>query len=75
MHLSSFILENSEDIAQDWQDFAATYLPEAKSMDKAQLRDHLAGILKTIAADLSRSRRTAVNIVYPAFKVNSGVVH
>lgn len=54
MHLSIFILENLEDITQEWEEFAATYLLEAKNMDKEQLRDHLNEILKTIAADMAR---------------------
>lgn len=53
MHLSVFIRENLEEIAHEWEKFAATYLPEAKSMDRELLRDHLTEILKTIATDLT----------------------
>jgi RsbT co-antagonist protein rsbRD N-terminal domain len=56
MQLSVFILKNLEEIAQEWEEFAVTYLTEAKSMDKDQLRDHLSEILKTIAIDLNCSQ-------------------
>lgn len=59
MHLSKFILENSEGILQEWEGFAASYLSEAEYMNKAQLRDHLSEILTTIASDLANPQ-TAV---------------
>lgn len=54
MKISHFITENFEAIAQEWEDFAKTYLPEAATMSKSQLRDHLSEMLATIVADLNR---------------------
>jgi RsbT co-antagonist protein rsbRD N-terminal domain len=56
MRLSVFILENLEDITQEWETFAEAYIQEAKSLDKAEMRDHLTELLKTIAIDLSCPR-------------------
>jgi diguanylate cyclase (GGDEF)-like protein/PAS domain S-box-containing protein len=56
MHFDKFILENRESILQEWENFAARYLPEADGMNKNQLRDHLYEMLLAIAADLARSQ-------------------
>jgi PAS domain S-box-containing protein len=58
MNLSNFILENVEEIIQESEYFAVRHIPEAKNMDKAQLRDHLDGIVQTIAANLACPQRT-----------------
>lgn len=52
MRLSQFILSASERIISEWEMFARSCLPAANVMDLEQRRDHLAGMLKTIAIDL-----------------------
>lgn len=52
MNLSQFILQSSERIISEWEVFARSCVPAATTMDLAQRRDHLAGMLKTIAQDL-----------------------
>ena len=51
MRLSPFIREHITAILEDWIGFARS-LPSASRFDEATLRDHAAGILHTIAADL-----------------------
>ena len=53
MRLSDFILDNLENILQEWDAFAASLAPPAQKMDKAILRDHSKKILENIAADLA----------------------
>ncbi|MCC6408921.1 MAG: HAMP domain-containing histidine kinase [Planctomycetes bacterium] len=52
MSLSHFILHSSERIISEWEVFARSCTPAANVMDLRQRRDHLAGMLKTIARDL-----------------------
>ena len=52
MGLSDFIRVNEEAIIAGWQEFAQIYLPSAKDMDRAALRDHISGVLRFIADDL-----------------------
>lgn len=52
MRLSNFILDNLECILQEWEDFAATLMPDSKR-DKVALRDHAKSMLETMAADLA----------------------
>ncbi len=52
MNLSQFILQSSEQIISEWESFARSCVPAANVMDLGQRRDHLAGMLKTIARDL-----------------------
>jgi len=49
--LANFILENTEDILTEWQNFAAT-VPSATGMDRAALRNDAAQMLATIANDM-----------------------
>lgn len=51
MRLSQFLRERAEPILEDWTRFARS-LPAASRFDDATLRDHAAGILQAIAADL-----------------------
>lgn len=52
MSLSRFIVQSSERIISEWEVFARSCVPAANVMDLRQRRDHLAGMLKTIAQDL-----------------------
>ena len=52
MGLAEFIRSNEEAIIAEWQAFAQTYLPSAKHMDRAALRDHIIGLLHFVADDL-----------------------
>jgi len=52
MRLSQFILQSSERIISEWEVFARSCVPAANVMDLEQRRDHVAGMLKVIAADL-----------------------
>lgn len=51
MPLAHFILNNLDDILQEWEDFAMSLAP-LKDADKVELRDHAVQILKVVAADL-----------------------
>lgn len=53
--LSDFIRSNLDAILEHWEQFA-TSIPSARGMDAAALRDHAAGILTGIAADLQRAQ-------------------
>lgn len=52
MRLSDFIAKSTERIISEWEVFARSCLPAADAMDLEQRRDHVAGMLKVIAADL-----------------------
>lgn len=52
MNLSHFITNSAERIISEWEVFARSCVPAANAMDLRQRRDHLAGMLKTIARDL-----------------------
>ena len=52
MKLSKFILQNLEEILQEWEDFASTIATFNNSMTTVELRDHAEAMLKVIAADL-----------------------
>lgn len=52
MSLSQFIMQSSDRIISEWEVFARSCVPAANVMDLGQRRDHLAGMLKTIARDL-----------------------
>ncbi|EQD29823.1 sensor histidine kinase, partial [mine drainage metagenome] len=54
MNLSEFILANMERLLEEWEQFAATLVPEAQRADSAMLRDHGKLMLKAIAADMTR---------------------
>lgn len=50
--LADFIRHNQTAIIQEWIDFARTRSPASDAMSKLALQDHVADILKFIAADL-----------------------
>ena len=52
MGLAEFIRSNEEAIVAGWEEFAQTYLPSAKHLDRATIRDHIIGLLRFIADDL-----------------------
>jgi signal transduction histidine kinase len=52
MRLAEFILQEMEPILAQWQEFAATRLPAARSMSELALRDHAREILVAVARDL-----------------------
>ena len=52
MGLAEFIRSNEEAIVAGWEEFAQTYLPSAKHLDRAAIRDHIIGLLRFIADDL-----------------------
>ncbi|KVG61976.1 ATP-binding protein [Burkholderia cenocepacia] len=53
MRLADFIVRNMEQILVQWEAFAATLLPAAKSMDSYGLRDHARQILEAVAKDIN----------------------
>ena len=52
MRLADFIVNNSNRILEEWEDFAATIAPPDTSMTGKELRDHAAAMLGAIAEDL-----------------------
>lgn len=52
MSLAAFIDRNFEQILQEWEQFARTINAPGKQPDSETLRDHAAGILRTVVADL-----------------------
>src|SRR5512135_1519255 len=53
MRLADFILSNLEPLLAEWEAFAVTQLPAARTMTPLALRDHARQILEAIAKDLS----------------------
>ncbi|KAB0631018.1 sensor histidine kinase [Burkholderia latens] len=53
MRLADFIVRDMEPILVQWEAFAATLLPAARSMDSLALRDHARQILEAIAKDIA----------------------
>lgn len=53
MRLGEFILSHLEPILSEWEAFARTCAPASGGMDILALRDHAAGMLTAIAADLA----------------------
>jgi signal transduction histidine kinase len=58
MRLADFIARNIEPILVEWEAFAATLLPAARSMDSSALRDHAEQILLAVAKDISTPQTT-----------------
>jgi signal transduction histidine kinase len=58
MRLAQFITGSSGTIIAEWEEFARTCVPAASGMDLEQRRDHIAGMLKAIALDLSTPQTT-----------------
>lgn len=56
MNLSEFILENMEPILGEWERFAGTILPAAKTMSQVELRNEARQILEAIAVDMETSQ-------------------
>jgi hypothetical protein len=52
MRLPQFILTHSEQILQEFEDFARTHTTAGEGMDITALRDHAASILTAIASDM-----------------------
>ena len=53
LRLGDFIIEQMESILVQWEIFAKTIKPQGVKMDKADLRDHAAFMLQTIALNLT----------------------
>jgi signal transduction histidine kinase len=56
MRFSDFIRGNLDEIVSEWETFARTLLPAAKSMSDLALRDHSRDILIAIAKDMDTSQ-------------------
>lgn len=52
MRLAQFITANTKQLISEWEEFARIHLAAANKLDLSQRRDHVAGMLKAIAADL-----------------------
>src|SRR5688572_15854672 len=52
MSLAQFIRANAKRNISEWEEFALLHVVVASTMDLKQRRDHVEGMLKTIAADL-----------------------
>jgi signal transduction histidine kinase len=52
MTLAQFIRTRAKQIISEWEEFARIHLTAASMMDLAQRRDHIGGMLQTIATDL-----------------------
>jgi signal transduction histidine kinase len=59
MSLSVFLVQNAGQILQAWDEFAATVVHEGKLLDRKELRDHAAEMLKTISIDLAQPQSEA----------------
>ncbi|MEQ1903598.1 MAG: sensor histidine kinase [Pirellulaceae bacterium] len=53
MRLSDFILREMDGILEEWDAFAATYIPAAATMSPEAVRDHAKQILLAVVKDLS----------------------
>jgi signal transduction histidine kinase len=53
MRLAEFILSRMDAIVAEWETFASTLLPAARSMTPLALRDHAQSILEAVAKDLN----------------------
>lgn len=54
MRLRPFIVENSETILEEFEQFARTHTTAGETMDIAALRDHAAAMLRTIVLDMQQ---------------------
>jgi signal transduction histidine kinase len=59
MRFSAFILANLDSIVGEWESFARTLLPSAKSMSDLALRDHCREILIAVASDMETAQTEA----------------
>ena len=62
MRMADFILRDMESVLAKWEEFAATCLPAAASMDSLELRDHARQILEAVAADLSTPQSSEAQV-------------
>lgn len=58
MRFSAFIKQNLDQIIAEWETYARTLLPAAKTMSVLALRDHCRGILLAIASDMETDQTT-----------------
>jgi putative intracellular protease/amidase len=56
MDLSVFIVQSLEVIVAEWEAFARTQLPAAARLPPEALRNHVADILKAVAADIAAAQ-------------------
>ncbi|KAF0862651.1 sensor histidine kinase KdpD [Pseudomonas sp. LD120] len=56
MRLSDFIVQHVDRIIDEWEQFARTLAPEAKTMTRSDLRDHAKSILLAAARDMRTSQ-------------------
>ena len=61
MRLAPFILENLDEILQEWENFAETLAP-LQDAGRVELRDHATEILKVIVADLQSPQAESQSI-------------
>ncbi len=54
MKLSSFIIDNIEDILQEWEDFAITVFPKDQKINIKALRDHAKQMLMRIVTEMDK---------------------
>ncbi|WP_194792905.1 sensor histidine kinase [Caenimonas koreensis] len=54
MTLSQFITAHTEQILQDWDEFAASCAHDGKELNQRELRDHAGEILKSITRDIEQ---------------------
>lgn len=54
MRLRPFIIENSEAILEEFEEFARTHTTAGETMDIVALRDHAAAMLRTIVLDMEQ---------------------
>lgn len=54
--MTSFILENIEEIVAEWESFAKTVSPASATMSSLALRDHARQMLEAIAKDIKTSQ-------------------
>lgn len=53
MRLSEFIVQHADQIVDEWEQFAETLTPAAKTLNRTQLRDHARSILLGAARDMT----------------------
>ena len=63
MRLANFILDHTDSILQEWENFARTIEPAAASMTTKALRNHASEMLKSVAEDLCTTQSRAEEIV------------
>ncbi len=59
MRLAEFLHTHAEDILRAWDEFAATVPHEGPPLDRTELRDHAAEILRAVVRDLDQPQSAA----------------